>query len=316
MTTHQKGIHHISIIAGDGQTNADFYVKKLGLRMMLKTVNQDDPGSYHLFYANATFDPGSIISFYPWPAARRGRPGSGNVNHISFSVPETSFDYWVARFVETGIQTDQLTRRFGKKVLPFRDPDNLALELVFDAEAPAQTATPARRKRREEAVTEAFAIRGIWGSTLCLVDREPTAAVLDLLGFRQVAEEGRMTRYRSEASIGHTIIIEELDSPVPSLNGRSIVHHITFRARDENELGRLQELVHQMGLSPSSIIDRHLYKSIYFRTPGGVLFEIATDGPGYDSVSDASKMGRELFLPPWLEESRERIESSLPGIRI
>src|SRR5690625_3214643 len=291
-------------------------LKKLGLRMMLKTVNQDDPGSYQLYYSNADCDPGSIISFFPWPGAMQGRSGRVDVINISFSVPETSFDFWTARFVETGIQTDPLTRRFGKKVISFRDPDNLALELVFDAEAPAQTSQPAKRKSREEAVADTFAIRGIWGSTISLVDPGPAAEALELFGFSQVDREDRLTRFRSGAEIGHSIILQKLDSPVPSLNGRSIVHHIAFRARDEDELESLREQALNTGLSPSSVIERHIYKSVYVPIPGGVLFEIATDEEDYASVSEASKMGKTLFLPPWLEESRDGIERSLPGIHI
>jgi glyoxalase family protein len=312
MTQH-KGIHHISIISGDGQTNADFYVNKLGLKLVMKTVNQDDPGHYHLFYTNGQGSPGSSITFFPWPRARNGEPGTGEAVAVSFAVPEASRAYWEERFDELGISHDAVYKRFGRMVLPFRDPDGLRLELVFDDRCTSVGAW------EESEVPENYEIRGFWGSTLRISRRahEPTAQLLtEVFGFEKGSTEDDTTLYETESPIGNAILITEDENPSHGINGRGIVHHVAFRANSDEEHQQMREKVLEFGLQPTEVIDRHFFKSIYFRSPGGVLFEIATDGPGYESAMPKEELGKKLFLPPWLESKRDAIEQNLTPIEV
>ena len=312
MKNQDKGIHHISIIAGDPQVNIDFYVKVLGLRMVLKTVNQDDPSTYHLFYANGEGRPGSSITFFPWPMAVQSKPGTGQVGAISFSVPKGSQEYWIDRFSEKDVPFGTPIVRFGNNILPFKDPDGLKLELV--EESPADTTSV----WKECPVSEEHAISGFWGSTLRLTQTESTRNILQNVMEYELAEEvENLTLLQTSAALGHSIILEKEKHAVKGKNGRGTVHHIAFRANDEKDLREMREQVTDMGLSPTEIIDRHVFKSVYFQTPDGVLFEIATDGPGYASVAEnKNDMGKSLFLPPWLEPKREMIEKRLQPVKV
>ena len=310
MKSHQKGIHHITAIAGDAQHNAEFYVHKLGMRLVKKSVNQDDPGTYHLFYGNAEATPGSGITFFPWPMARQGKPGVGEAVKIALAVPSGSMEYWAERFGEQGIDFDGPYDRFGQKAIGFKDPDMMALELVFDERVDAMAGY------EHSTVPAEHGIRGFRGITLLLNQRDPTAYVLQsLFGFEETANDGNKWHYTTDAKIGGSVIIEEAESK-PSANGRGIIHHVAFRAEDDNKLSSLREKVMKVGLSPSHIIDRHWFHSVYFRSPGGVLFEIATDGPGYDVDEDPDKLGQKLILLPWLKSKREAIEKRLPEIEV
>ena len=309
MNKSNKGIHHISIIAGDPSINAEFYTKKLGMRMVLKTVNQDDPGTYHLFYANGQGQPGSSITFFPWPMAAKGKAGTGQNNQIAFGVPKASEKFWRERLTKFEIVYEEVTR-FGYDLLRFEDPDGLTLELVFDdavKDVPGWEAAE---------VPEEHSIRGFWSATLKLVSAPKTVEILEnVAGFEKVKQEGSLALYKTDSSIGNHIIVEETGSSEPTQNGRGIVHHIAFRAKNEQELSEMRQKVLEYGLSPTQHIDRHVFKSVYFMTPGGILFELASDDPGYKSVvEDESEMGKELFLPPWLEPKRDRIESALPAL--
>lgn len=312
MKRDNKGIHHISIISGDAQTNADFYVKKLGLRMVLKSVNQDDPSTYHLFYANAEGEPGSSITFFPWKRAVKSKTGTGEVERISFSVPEDSITYWQGRFDKLDIPSDEPFERFGKTVLPFEDPDGLKLEIVEDnrsRELPG---------RKDSDIPLENAIRGFWGANLLLSKTEETVEILTgILGFEKTAEEENQLLFETGSSLGHSVILEKDNDVKYGKTGRGTVHHVAFRTKDEEELKHFRQQVIAKGLSPTKVIDRHVFKSVYFQTPGGVLFEMATDGPGYQSVaSSEEKMGRELFLPKPLEPKRELIEQRLEPIEV
>lgn len=310
MKDHHKGIHHITVLAGDAQRNADFYVKSLGMRLVKKSVNQDDPGTYHLFYGNANGSPGSGLTFFPWPMARQGKPGLGEAVKVALSVPEGSINYWAEHFGEEGIDFDGPYDRFGQQAIGFKDPDRLQLELVFDKNS---SSLPGWNKGTVHAE---YGIRGFRGTTLRLKETEPTAKVLTtLFGFKETESSGNAIHYTTEAPIGGSIIIEEGEEK-PSANGRGIVHHVAFRAKDDEEQKAMREKVIDMGLHPSEVIDRHWFHSVYFQSPGGVLFEIATDGPGYDVDEDADKLGEKLILPPWLESRREMIEKRLPDINL
>lgn len=306
---HHKGIHHITALAGDAQRNVDFYVKSLGMRLVKKSVNQDDPGTYHLFYGNASGDPGSGLTFFPWPMAVQGKPGVGEAVTVSLAVPEGSMEYWAERFGKQDIDFDGPFERFGKQVLRFKDPDRLQLELVFDEKVNKLPGW------NGSTVPEAHGIRGFWGTTLRLSEAGPTADLLnELFGFTRQDEEGDKQLYTTDAPIGGAVIIETAE-PRPSANGRGIIHHVAFRAEDDDELSELRALVVDYGLRPTEIIDRHWFHSVYFQSPGGVLFEMATDGPGYDVDEEPDKLGQKLILPPWLEPRREMIEKRLPKIQ-
>lgn len=310
MKSQNKGIHHITALAGDAQQNAEFYVHKLGMRLVKKSVNQDDPGTYHLFYGNAEGDPGSGLTFFPWPMAQQGKPGVGEAVKVALAAPAGSMEYWAERFGEQGIDFSGPYDRFGQQAIGFDDPDMMKLELVFD-EGVRQI--PGWEKGT---VPAEHTIRGFMGATMLLEDHGPTADVLNnLFGFEESASEGNRWNYTTDAAIGSSVIIEEGEYR-PSANGRGIIHHVAFRAEDDDELESLREKVVEMGLSPSQVIDRHWFHSVYFQSPGGVLFEIATDGPGYDVDEDPDKLGQKLILPPWLESKREMIEKRLPDINV
>lgn len=310
MDEHHKGIHHITVLAGDAQQNADFYVNKLGMRLVKKSVNQDDPGTYHLFYGNSKGSPGSGLTFFPWPMARQGKPGLGEAVSVALAVPEDSLSYWAERFGEKDIDFEGPYERFGQQAIGFTDPDRLQLELVSD-------------KRADElpgwesgTVPAEYGIRGFAGTTLRLREHESTAEVLqNAFGFEESGRQENAWLYSTDAPIGRTVILEE-GSPKPSVNGRGIIHHVAFRAKDDEELSALREKVLDMGLHPTEIIDRHWFHSVYFQSPGGVLFEIATDGPGYTVDENPDELGQNLILPPWLESRREMIEKRLPDITV
>ena len=310
MEAHHKGIHHITALAGDANRNAQFYVKKLGMRLVKKSVNQDDPSTYHLFYGNATGSPGSGLTFFPWPMAVQGKPGLGEAVTVSLTVPDGSQEFWAERFGEQDIDFDGPFERFGKQVMAFKDPNNMQLELVFDKGAGELTGWS------KGSVPEEHAIRGFWGTKLRLQQFNPTARILnELFGFEETAEDGNRKLYTTDAPIGGSLIIENAESK-PSANGRGIIHHVAFRTKDKEEQNELRQKVIDMGLQPSQVIDRHWFHSVYFREPGGVLFEIATDGPGYDVDEDPDSLGEKLILPPWLESKREMIEKRLPEIKV
>jgi glyoxalase family protein len=310
MKNHFKGIHHITILSGDAQRNAEFYVKKLGMRLVKKSVNQDDPGTYHLFYGNADGSPGSGITFFPWPMAIQGKPGLGEAVKVAMAVPADSMEFWAEHFGKEGIDFEGPYDRFGQQTIGFRDPDLLQLELVFDENSEKIPGWD------ESTVPPEYGIRGFRGTTLRLNEHASTAAVLkNVFEFEESERVDNAWHYTTNAPIGGSVIIEK-GKQIPSASGRGTIHHVAFRAEDDDELSALRQKVIEMGLYPSEIIDRHWFHSVYFRSPGGVLFEIATDGPGYDVDEDPDKLGQKLILPPWLESRREMIEKRLPEIKV
>ncbi|MGK7368567.1 MAG: ring-cleaving dioxygenase [Candidatus Halalkalibacterium sp. M3_1C_030] len=312
MKKHQKGIHHITALAGDPQKNAYFYVNILGLRMVKKSVNQDDPGTYHLFYGNASATPGSSLTFFPWPRAIKGEPGSGEAVAVSFSTPNDSLAYWKKRLAEFSVPHGETFERFGRKVLPFEDPDGLTLELVFEN----TDIDPEPDTNWEGTVETEYAINGFWGTSLRLTQEKQTAEILEnILGFSKADTDGSNSLYTADAPIGSNVVIK-LTEPKSGKNGRGIIHHVAFRARDEEQLDAMRQQVSKMGLNPTKIIDRHWFKSVYYQTPGGVLFEMATEGPGYAVDEDPEYLGEKLILPPWMESKREQIEKRLPEINV
>lgn len=305
---NHRGIHHITAMAGDAQRNVDFYVKTLGMRLVKKSVNQDDPGTYHLFYGNAVGSPGSGLTFFPWPMARQGKPGLGEAVKVALAVPPDSINFWAEHFGKEDIDFEGPYDTFGQQAIGFKDPDRLQLELVFDEQAGELPGW------NSSTVAAEYSIRGFWGTTLRLKETTPTAEVLkDVFGFQEGGTAGKARRYTTDAPIGGSVIIEEGEEK-PSANGRGNIHHVAYRAKDEGEQLAMRKKVMEMGLMPSEVIDRHWFRSVYFQSPGGVLFEIATDGPGYAVDEDADKLGRKLILPPWLENRREMIRKRLPEL--
>jgi glyoxalase family protein len=304
------GIHHVTAISGKAARNLDFYTHALGLRFVKKTVNFDDPATYHLYYGDSEGHPGTILTFFPWEHAVPGRAGVGLTQETALRVPASSIGYWTHRFVEMGVAHETLERRFGEPVLPFKDPDGLMLALVGAAGAETEPAW-----HTTDIPTE-HAIRGFHGVTLLLKDTSPTASVLtDVLDFNQAGEDGPLIRFRASETIGGYVDIREAKGFLAGQLGRGSVHHIAFRAADD---ARQAEMAHKLvanhGLRPTQQIDRQYFRSVYFREPGGILFEIATDQPGFAVDEALDSLGRDLKLPPFLEARRKEIEAVLPPL--
>lgn len=307
---HYKGIHHITVLAGEAQLNVEFYTHKLGMRLVKKSVNQDDPGTYHLFYGNQAAEPGSSLTFFPWPMAQKGTAGVGEVVNVGLQVPENSRPYWEQRLKDHEVSFEPV-EVFGREALRFEDPDGLELDLVFEGEAKPGV------ENLDYIVPVEYTIQGFWGARMLLTEKQQTEMLLgDLFGFKEAATEDNQTLYQTDAPIGRNVIIEVAEKAEYGTNGRGIVHHIAFRAEDQEELDELRQKVGKKGLSPTQIIDRHWFKSVYYRIPAGVLFEMASDDPGYTVDEEFEQLGEKLILPPWLESKRDRIEQILPEISV
>ncbi|NLF12286.1 MAG: ring-cleaving dioxygenase [Anaerolineaceae bacterium] len=306
------GIHHVTAIASDPQRNVTFYTDVLGLRLVKLTVNFDDPGTYHLYYGDEQGQPGTILTFFPWPGARRGRRGAGQVAATSFLVPEGTLDYWEEHLQRAGASFGQRQRRFGQDVLPVLDPDALQLELV------AHPAAAGIDPWRDGPVAPENAIRGFHGATMWELDPEPTVDLLTrTMGFELEAEEGPRFRFRAASpGPGSVIDVVHLANGEAGQGGAGTVHHIAYRTHDDaQQLAWRQELMGQ-GLHVTPVMDRQYFRSIYYREPGGVLFEIATDPPGFTRDESLAELGTHLKLPPWLEPRRAGIEAALPELRL
>lgn len=304
------GIHHVTAFAGDPQRNMDFYTRALGLRLLKLTVNFDDPGLYHLYYGDGAGAPGTVMTFFPIPGAKRGPIGNGQVTVTSFLVPPGAIAYWERRLAEFNAKTARLEPRFGENVLSFADPDGLRLELI-ESEPPTGAAGWG-----EGGVPADAAIRGFHSVTLGEDDAARTAPVLDVLGFTRAAEAGQRTRYVMGDGLARFVdVLHRPGAPVGRA-GAGTVHHVAWRARDAAEQLAWQRAVSEAGLGVTDVRDRQYFRSIYFREPGGVLFEIATDAPGFFTDEDERTLGTALKLPPWLEPQRARIAQALPALKL
>jgi len=305
------GIHHITAISGDAQRNYDFYTKVLGLRMVKKTVNFDDPGTYHFYYGNETGAPGTILTFFPWEGIVTGRPGTGMATEIGYSVPANSLGFWAERFQQHKIQQGPLAQRFGETYLPFQDPDGLKIDLIaaLDPDPRQPWTTPD--------VTADTATKGFHSVTLTLKTIAPTAAILtDVFGYELKEQEGSRYRYSTPAGTTASIVdLVEEASGTRGLNGGGTNHHVAFRVPNEEVQMEFREKILSRGLHITPKINRDYFYSLYFREPGGVLFELATDTPGFAIDEPLDQLGTHLKLPGQYEPMREKIENSLPTIK-
>lgn len=312
MTSKIPGIHHVTAIAGDPQRNLDFYTGVLGLRLVKLTVNYDDPHTYHLYFADDEGSPGTILTFFPWPGAPRGRPGTGQATVTSFSVPDGALGFWTERLKSRGIPFDGPASRFEEEFVRFADPDGLALELV--AHAKGETG----ETRDYGPVPAGFAVRGFFGVTLSEEGYERTSALLTgTLGFRVAAETGNRFRYEAEA-IGAGAVVDVLCLPYGQRGhvAAGTVHHVAWRTPSAREQVEWRKRLVGAGYDVTPVIDRLYFRSIYFREPGGVLFEIATDPPGFSVDEPADRLGSRLMLPARLESRRPELEKVLPPLRL
>ncbi|HQS10852.1 MAG TPA: ring-cleaving dioxygenase [Xanthobacteraceae bacterium] len=308
MTNH--GIHHVTAISGPAQRNKTFYTDTLGLRLVKKTVNFDDPGTYHFYYGDEVGQPGSILTFFPWEHAAPGRLGVGETQETVFRVPESAIGYWAHRFVEKGVTHDAPARRFGESVLSFRDPDGTRLALVGVPGAEKEPAWSAGEIPAE------VAIRGFHSVSLLVADAAPTGAILtDVLGFAETAREGSLVRFKTDAAIGGIVDLRVAGDFLRGRAGAGSVHHVAFRATDDAaEAEMVKRLAENHGIHTTEQKDRNYFRSVYFREPGHVLFEIATDIPGFAVDEPAAQLGKALKLPSFLEPRRAVIEQVLPAL--
>ena len=309
MSAGTSGIHHVTAISGGPQRNVDFYAGVLGTRLVKKTVNFDDPGTYHLYYGDGAAAPGTIMTFFPWEGAPKGRIGSGQVVTTAYSIPVASLGYWTERLVENGVRFEKPRDRFGETVLAFEDPDGLRLEIVAaeDTREGYDGPTPAEHS-----------IRGFHHAALAARNAERTINLMkEHLGFRQFDEAENRTRLAAgDGGPGNVVDVMDATGFPRGNTGVGTVHHIAFRVPDEEAQLAVREEVAGLGYDVTPVLDRNYFRSIYFREPGGVLFEIATDPPGFAADEDPAHLGEELRLPPWLETRRSEIEDVLTPLHV
>lgn len=311
MTSPTTGIHHVTAIASDPQRNLDFYAGTLGLRLVKRTVNFDDPSTYHFYYGDRTGQPGTLLTFFPWAGARRGRDGAGQVVRTAFAVPTDSLGFWKERLTEAGVSGLKASERFGAHTLRFADPDGLGLELIEDFAANGGVSTSL------ETIPDSAAIRRIHGNLVQLRGTDTTASLLtDVLGLVPSGSDGEIQRFRPRGGEGGGVDLVRDAGSSPGSMGAGTVHHIAWRASDGDHQARLRGEILGFGLQVTPVIDRQYFRSIYFREPGGVLFEVATDEPGFLIDEPEATLGAELRLPPQYEPQRARIERGLPGILV
>jgi glyoxalase family protein len=307
-----SGLHHVTAIGSDPQRNIDFYISGLGLRLVKKTVNFDDPSTYHLYYGDDSGRPGSLMTFFPWKGIRPGTIGAGQSTTTAFSVPAGSIGWWKGHFGDLGVESDVTTESSTEERLSLRDPDGLQLDLV------ASSVTDPRDPWDSASVPAEYAVRGQHSSVLTVRDPSGTArALTEDLGMRLISEHGDRLRFAAgEGLPGRIVDVIAAPGASTGLTAGGTVHHIAFRVPDLQTQQLWREQLVDRGYAVTAILDRQYFTSIYFREPGGVLFEIATDTPGFDIDEPLLELGRSLKLPPWLEPSREAIEHSVVPVRI
>jgi glyoxalase family protein len=302
------GLHHITAIAADAKRNLDFYTKVLGLRLVKKTVNFDDPGTYHFYYGDETGTPGSILTFFPWGNIGPGSTGTGMATNIGYSVPKDSLDFWKQRFAQFNVKHSETQEKFGEQYLSFEDPDGLKLDLIVSA------SNNVRKPWTTEEVGAPVATKGFHSITLTLKRVAHTAAILtDIFGYRLLRQEGNRYRFITDA-VDNAAVVDLVEAPemAPGRGAAGTNHHVAFRVKDDQILMEYREKIARKGLHITPKIDRDYFFSLYFREPGGVLFELATDNPGFTKDEPLEQLGTNLKLPKQYENQRKEIEKILP----
>ncbi|WP_227379121.1 ring-cleaving dioxygenase [Haladaptatus halobius] len=307
MLTDTPGIHHITGIVRDAQQNVDFYTSVLGLRLVKQTVNFNEKFTRHLFYGDETGSPGTVLTFFPYPAEDDGRIGKPQISTAALVIPPESIEYWLDRLTAHGVDVDGPIERFEQTVFRFSDPDGTHLELV--------TGESSVEPWDDGPIPAQHAIRGIHSVTLLSANVFVTASVLDTLGFELIGQEGDRVRYRSPGDRATVIDLLDRDSDF-GREGAGSIHHVAVRVSDKDQLYEWHDLFRERGYDVSRVKDRHFFHSLYVREPGGILFELATEQPGLTVEADLDMLGQSLFLPPWLEEDREMIEGQLQPLDV
>jgi glyoxalase family protein len=308
------GLHHVTAIAGPAQENLDFYSGVLGMRLVKKSVNQDDPGTYHLFYADAEGHPGTDLTFFPWAQMAPSREGHGLSSEVSLAVPPGSLDFWSERLQQHAVTVSPIESRFGQTTLPMRDPHGLHVALVESADALQRTFSP----WPGSPIPEKYQIRGLESARMVERDLVRTGSFLtNAMGFAEIGTENGWHRYGvAGGKSGAYVDLYEDPRSGRGAWGTGSIHHLAWRVDDENHQLEVRERVREGGSRPTPVIDRFWFKSVYFPEPGGVLFELATEGPGFAVDEDPARLGESLVLPPWLEPERANIEAVLPKLRM
>ena len=306
-----NGLHHITALGGDPQANVDFYAGVLGLRLVKKTINFDATNVYHLYYGDETGQPGTIMTFFPYPGIQRGRIGTGQVTITSFSIPENSVDYWAKRLESKGVSFQSPSRRGNETVLPLEDADGLLLELVA-------TNQDIRSGWAGGEVPAEHAIRGFFGISVCVGNPMATQHLLtNTLEHSIVKEEQGRTRLQAgDGGPGTFIDLACPPNPVRGLQGGGTIHHVAFSTDTDGTQKEIREHLAEAGMQVTAVLDRQYFHSIYFREPGGILFEVATNPPGFAKDEEVANLGSTLKLPPWEEKNRAQIEQHLTPITI
>jgi glyoxalase family protein len=309
-----RGLHHVTAIAGDPQRNLDFYAGVLGLRLVKRTVNFDDPQTYHFYFGDDVGAPGSLMTFFPWPGSRGGRPGAGQASVTSFAILPGAVGFWIARLLRHGVRFEGPSRRRGSgTVLEFRDPDGLMLELVADPAAESRGAWDGA-----PGIAAEHAIHGLHAVTLWVERWDETERVLlEILGFRGTHEQGTTRRYAvGDGGPGTFVDLRAVGGFAVGAEGAGTVHHVAFAVSDEAAELAVRARVAAGGMEPTAVVDRQYFSSVYFREPGGVLFELATAGPGFTVDEPVERLGDRLALPPQSEPHRATLEASLPPVHL
>lgn len=292
------GIHHITAIVNDPQRNIDFYTTVLNLRLIKKTINFDRPEVYHFYFGNDTGDPGTIITFFPWPSLPKGRIGTSQVGVSSFAVAPGSLSFWKNRLAQFNIQLIE-SHRFNEKSIQFTDPDGLILEIT---------------ERKGLLHNNSREIQGFAGATLFSAQPNKTADVLEnMLGMECIGQEGEYLRFKASGNLGQIIDIK-LSPTVRGLAGAGTVHHIAWRAENQQQHQQWHELLTAKEYFPTEILERKYFKALYFQDGGGIQFEIATDEPGFTIDEEIEHLGEKLMLPTWMEGRRSKLEKNLPKL--
>jgi len=306
------GLHHVTAIAGPAQENLDFYAGVLGMRLVKRSVNQDDPGTYHLFYADAEGHPGTDLTFFPWAHMAPPRIGHGLAVEVALAVPEGSLDYWGERLGRYGVVHEAPETRFGERALPLVDPHGMRVALVETAPAPGREFSPSPGSP----VPAEHQVRGLHTARLWESNAEATASFLTgVLGFAPLHEEGGWQRFALEGGgSGRVLDLRSKPDERRGAWGVGAIHHLAWRVEDDEHQKEVRDRVAEAHRNPTPVIDRFWFRSVYFKEPGGVLFELATDGPGFAVDEAPAELGKSLVLPPWLEPHRGEIEAVLPPL--